>query len=104
MSIDLTDSHDYQSNFGCSVLLNKLNTWFAKQSLETAEKNGGGIISGVSVRNIKWDEENGKTIIETDELDDFEAKAIIAADGVNSEIAEITGIGKNFYHQNCIRG
>ena len=74
MSIDLTDSHDYESNFGCSVLLNKLNTWFAKQSLETAEKNGGGIISGVHVRNIKWDEENGKTIIETDELDDFEAK------------------------------
>ena len=104
LSIDLTDSHDYQSNFGCSVLLNKLNTWFAKQSLETAEKNGGGIISGVHVRNIKWDEENGKTIIETDELDDFEAKAIIAADGVNSEIAEITGVRKKFLPSELYQG
>ena len=104
LSIDLTDSHDYQSNFGCSVLLNKLNTWFAKQSLETAEKNGGGIINGVHVRNIKWDEENGKTIIETDELDDFEAKAIIAADGVNSEIAEITGARKKFSPSELYQG
>ncbi len=104
LSIDLTDSHDYQSNFGCSVLLNKLNTWFAKQSVETAEKNGGGIISGVHVRNIKWDEENGKTIIETDELDDFEAKAIIAADGVNSEIAEITGARKKFLPSELYQG
>ena len=104
LSIDLTDSHDYESNFGCSVLLNKLNTWFAKQSLETAEKNGGGIISGVHVRNIKWDEENGKTIIETDELDDFEAKAIIAADGVNSEIAEITGARKKFLPSELYQG
>ena len=96
LSIDLTDSHDYQSNFGCSVLLNKLNSWFAKQSLESAERNGGGIVSGVHVRNIRWDDEKGKTIIETDELDDFEAKAVIASDGVNSEIAEITGAREKF--------
>jgi electron transfer flavoprotein-quinone oxidoreductase len=96
LSIDLTDSHDYQSNFGCSVLLNKLNSWFAKQSLESAERNGGGIVSGVHVRNIRWDDEKGKTIIETDELDDFEAKAVIASDGVNSEIAEITGARQKF--------
>jgi len=96
LSIDLTDSHDYQSNFGCSVLLNKLNSWFAKQSLEAAERNGGGIVSGVHVRNIRWDDEKGKTIIETDELDEFEAKAVIASDGVNSEIAEITGARQKF--------
>jgi electron transfer flavoprotein-quinone oxidoreductase len=96
LSIDLTDSHEYQSNFGCSVLLNKLNSWFAKQSLEVAERNGGGIVNGVHVRNISWDEEKGKTIIQTDELDDFEAKAIIASDGVNSEVAEITGARKKF--------
>jgi len=96
LSIDLTDSHEYESNFGCSVLLNKLNSWFSKQSLETAEKNGGGIISGVHVRNIIWDDEKGKTIIQTDELDDFEAKAIIASDGVNSEIAEMTGAREKF--------
>ena len=104
LSIDLTDSHDYQSNFGCSVLLNKLNSWFAKQSLETAEKNGGGIISGVHVRNITWDNERGKTIIQTDELDDFEAKAVIASDGVNSEVAEITGARKKFLPPELYQG
>lgn len=96
LSIDLTDSHEYQSNFGCSVLLNKLNSWFAKQSLEIAERNGGGIVNGVHVRNISWDSEKGKTIIQTDELEDFEAKAVIASDGVNSEVAEITGARKKF--------
>ena len=104
LSIDLTDSHEYQSNFGCSVLLNKLNSWFAKQSLETAEKNGGGIVSGVHVRNITWDNERGKTIIQTDELDDFEAKAVIASDGVNSEVAEITGARKKFLPPELYQG
>ncbi len=104
LSIDLTDSHEYQSNFGCSVLLNKLNSWFAKQSLEAAERNGGGIINGVHVRNIIWDDEKGKTIIQTDELDDFEAKAIIASDGVNSEIAEITGAREKFSPSGLYQG
>jgi electron transfer flavoprotein-quinone oxidoreductase len=104
LSIDLTDSHEYQSNFGCSVLLNKLNNWFAKQSLEAAERNGGGIINGVHVRNIIWDDEKGKTIIQTDELDDFEAKAIIASDGVNSEIAEITRAREKFSPSGLYQG
>ena len=104
LSIDLTDSHEYQSNFGCSVLLNKLNSWFAKQSVEVAERNGGGIISGVHVRNISWDDERGKTIIQTDELDDFEAKAVIASDGVNSEVAEITGARKKFSPSELYQG
>jgi electron transfer flavoprotein-quinone oxidoreductase len=104
LSIDLSNSHEYQSNFGCSVLLNKLNSWFAKQSLEVAERNGGGIISGVHVRNISWDDERGKTIIQTDELDDFEAKAVIASDGVNSEVAEITGARKKFSPSELYQG
>ena len=39
---------------------------------------------------------NGTTIIQTDELDEFEVKAIIAADGVNSEVAEMVGARKKF--------
>ena len=93
-SMDLTEAHDYQSNFGCSVLMNKLNSWFAKQAIENAEKVGGGLIPGVHVKSISWNEQ--KTIIQTDELDEFEVKAIIAADGVNSEVADITGARKKF--------
>ena len=94
-SMDLTAAHDYQSNFGCTVLMNKLNFWFAKQATEASQKFGGGIIPGVHVKSITWND-NGRAIIHTDELDDFEVKAIIAADGVNSEIAEMVGARSKF--------
>ena len=93
-SMDLTEAHDYQANFGCSVLMNKLNSWFAKQAVESAEKFGGGIIPGVHVRSISWNDK--KAVIQTDELEEFEVRAIIAADGVNSEIAEMVGARSKF--------
>jgi electron transfer flavoprotein-quinone oxidoreductase len=101
-SIDLTSAHKYQANFGYSVLLNKLNSWFAKEAATSAQKQGGGIIPGVHVKSITW--HSDKTIVETDELDEFEAKAIIAADGVNSEIAEITGARNKFTVEELYQG
>ncbi|MDF3032896.1 MAG: fixC [Nitrososphaeraceae archaeon] len=101
-SIDLTAAHRYQANFGYSVLLNSLNPWFAKVASESAEKQGGGIIPGVHVRNIL--SEQGKTVIETDELKEFEVKAIIAADGVNSEIADLTGARQKFSPEELYQG
>jgi len=103
-SMDLTAAHDYQSNFGYSVLLNKLNSWFAKQAGESAEKLGGGIIPGVHVRSLSWNEQTGTIIIQTDELDEFEVKAVIAADGVNSEIAEMVGARKKFTTKQLYQG
>jgi len=103
-SMDLTAAHDYQTNFGCSVLLTKLNPWFAKQAEEAAAKLGGGIIPGVHVKSITWNEENGTSIIQTDELDEFEVKAIIAADGVNSEVAEMVGARKKFTTDQLYQG
>ncbi|TBR11582.1 MAG: electron transfer flavoprotein [Candidatus Nitrosotenuis sp.] len=102
-SMDLTAAHDYQANFGYSVLLNKLNSWFAKQAVETAQKFGGGIIPGVHVKSVKWNED-GTAIIQTDELDEFEVKAIIAAGGVNSEIAEMTGARPKFTPMQLYQG
>jgi electron transfer flavoprotein-quinone oxidoreductase len=101
-SIDLTGAHKYQANFGYSVLLNSLNSWFAHVANETAEKQGGGIVSGVHVKNITWHQ--GKTIIETDELKEFEVKAIIAADGVNSELADITSARQKFSPEELYQG
>ncbi|MCE9653199.1 MAG: NAD(P)/FAD-dependent oxidoreductase [Nitrosarchaeum sp.] len=102
-SMDLTTAHDYQSNFGCTVLMNKLNYWFAKQATETSQKFGGGIIPGVHVKSITWND-NGRAVIHTDELDDFEVKAIIAADGVNSEIAEMVGARSKFTPSQLYQG
>jgi len=103
-SMDLTAAHDYQSNFGYSVLMCKLNSWFAKQAEESAEKLGGGIIPGVHVKSISWNKQTGTTVLQTDELDEFEVKAVIAADGVNSEIAEIVGVRKKFTPEQLYQG
>ena len=103
-SMDLTAAHDYQANFGYSVLLNKLNSWFAKQAEESAQKLGGGIIPGVHVKSITWNKQTGTTIIQTDELDEFEVKAVIAADGVNSEVAEMVGARKKFTTEQLYQG
>src|SRR5919197_1342178 len=101
-SIDLTRAHEYQSNFGYSVLLNKLNSWFAKEAAESAEKQGGGIVTGVNVKSITWQKD--KTIVATNELEEFEVEAIIAADGVNSEVAEITGARHKFTTEELYQG
>ena len=102
-TMDLTAAHEYQANFGYSVLLNRLNGWFAKQAGESAERQGGGIVSGVHVRSLSWQDEK-KVIIETDELEPFEAKAVIAADGVNSEVAEMTGARAKFTPEQLYQG
>src|ERR671925_1301163 len=101
-TMNLTAAHEYQANFGYSVLLNRLNGWFAKRAGESAERQGGGIVSGVHVRSLQW--QNEKIVIETDELESFQAKAVIAADGVNSEIAEMTGARAKFTPEQLYQG
>ena len=102
-SLDLTPTHNYQTNFGYSVLLNKLLPWFAKEALSSAEKTGGGIVTGIHVRSIILKDEN-TIIIETDELEPFQVKAVIAADGVNSEVAQITGARPKFTQSDLYQG
>ncbi len=102
-SLDLTPTHNYQTNFGYSVLLNKLLPWFAKEALKSAEKTGGGIVTGIHVRSIMWEDEN-TIIIETDELEPFQVKAVIAADGVNSEMAQVTGARRKFTQSDLYQG
>ena len=102
-SLDLTKAHEYQSNYGCSVLLSNLNAWFAKEAALNAEPLGGGIVTGVHVRNIEWDTED-RVIVDTDELDSFRCKAVIAADGVNSEIATMTGAREKFGSSELYQG
>ncbi|GFN39261.1 MAG: flavin-dependent dehydrogenase [Marine Group I thaumarchaeote] len=103
-SMDLTAAHEYQSNFGYSVLMNKLNAWFAEQAVEGAQKHGGGIIPGVHVSSITWNDQKERTTIKTDELEEFEVKAIIAADGVNSEVAQMTEVRPKFSASQLYQG
>lgn len=93
-TVDLTPGHDYQTNFAYSVLMVRVNRWFAEQAEEAAQKMGGGIVSGVRVNNITWD--NGRTVVETDQLEPIQVDAVIAADGVNSEVALMIDARKKF--------
>lgn len=101
-SIDLTAAHMYESNFGYSVLLNKFISWLASQAGENAERQGGGIVTGVHVRDVSWD--GDRTVVETDELDPFDVKAVIAADGINSEIADLIGARAKFSPEEVYQG
>jgi electron transfer flavoprotein-quinone oxidoreductase len=101
-TVDLTEAHNYLTNFAYSVLMGKMNRWFAKQAEEEAARVGGGIVSGVHVSNISW--ENGKTVVEIDEIDPIEVNVIIAADGVNSETALITGARQKFEPDSLYQG
>ena len=93
-TIDMTSLHEYKTNFAYSVLLNRLTPWFAELASESAEKHGGGIITGVHVSDIQWID--NKTIVRTNELEEFAVRSIIAADGINSEIAQITSARDKF--------
>ena len=101
-SMDLTSLHEYKTNFAYSVLLNRLNPWLAERASESAEKQGGGIITGVHVSDIDWIE--NKTIVRTNELQEFQVKSIIAADGINSEVAELTAARDKFKPQEVYFG
>lgn len=103
-SIDLTPVHEYQGNYAYSVLLNRIIPWLAKEASDTSEKMGGGIISGVHVRSVRWGKENDDIVIETDELDAFRVKAVIAADGTNSELADVTGARNKFSSEQLYQG
>lgn len=103
-SIDLTPVHKYQINYAYSVLLSKLISWLAKEASEMSEKMGGGIISGVHVRSVGWEHNNNDIVIETDELGPFRVKAVIAADGTNSELAEITKARDKFNSEQLYQG
>ena len=50
----------------------------------------------MSSRFLGQQQQNDRVIVKTNELEEFEVKAIIAADGVNSEIAELTGARDKF--------
>ncbi len=101
-TIDLSEAHRYRTKFAYSILLARLNKWFAKMAEEEAFKQGGGIIPGVHVNDIRYND--GKSIIVTDEFEEFETNAIIAADGVNSEIALLTGVRKKFEPEALYQG
>ncbi|WP_440990063.1 FAD-dependent oxidoreductase [Haloarchaeobius baliensis] len=88
---DLTSLHENDTLWCDSVLRRKMDSWMAEQVHERCRETGGGLLTDVRVNGLL--RENGEIIgVTCDELDEIEADVVIAADGVNSELAREAGL------------
>ncbi|WP_435332690.1 FAD-dependent monooxygenase [Haloarchaeobius sp. TZWWS8] len=90
-SYDLTRLHENDTEWCDAVLRRKMDSWLAERVHEKCRETGGGLLTEVRVNGLL--RENGEIIgVTCDELDDIEADVVIAADGVNSELARDAGL------------
>lgn len=90
-SFDITDLHEHDTAWSDAVLRRKMDSWLAEQVHEKTSKTGGGLLTEVRVNGLL--RENGEIVgVTCDELDPIRADLIVAADGVNSELARDAGL------------
>ena len=90
-SYDLTDLHEHDTDWCDAVLRRKMDAWLEGQVHEKTSETGGGVLTDVRVNGLL--RQNGEVVgVTCDELDPITADVIIAADGVNSELARDAGL------------
>ena len=90
-SIDITQLHEHDTEWADAVLRRPMDSWLAEQVHEITRETGGGLLTGVRVNGLL--RENGEIVgVTCDELDPIRADFIVAADGVNSELARDAGL------------
>ncbi len=90
-SFDITRLHEHDTEWSDAVLRRKMDSWLAEQVHEMTHETGGGLLTGVRVNGLL--RERGKIVgVTCDELDPIKADFIVAADGVNSELARQAGL------------
>ncbi|WP_255149465.1 FAD-dependent monooxygenase [Halorarius halobius] len=90
-SFDITDLHEHDTEWSDAVLRRKMDSWLAREVHERCREAGGGLLTDVRVNGLL--RENGDIVgVTMDELDPIEAEVIVAADGVNSELARDAGL------------
>jgi electron transfer flavoprotein-quinone oxidoreductase len=90
-TLDLGGVHHHDTEWCDSVLRRKMDSWLAERVHEKTRETGGGLLTGVRVNGLL--RENGEIVgVTCDELDPITADVIIAADGVNSELARDAGL------------
>lgn len=88
---DLTPLHDHDTEWCDAVLRRPMDSWLAEQVHERTRETGGGLLDGVRVNGLL--REDGEIVgITCDEIEPITADVIIAADGVNSELARDAGL------------
>jgi electron transfer flavoprotein-quinone oxidoreductase len=90
-SFDLTGLHEADTEWSDAVLRRKMDSWLAERVHERTREAGGGLLTEVHVDGLL--EEDGEIVgVTCDELDPIRADLIVAADGVNSELARQAGL------------
>ncbi len=90
-TFDLGELHHYDTEWCDAVLRRKMDSWLAQRVHEKTRETGGGLLTEVRVNGLL--REGGQIVgVTLDELDPIKADIIIAADGVNSELARDAGL------------
>jgi electron transfer flavoprotein-quinone oxidoreductase len=90
-TVDLGGIHHQDTEWCDSVLRRRMDSWLAERVHEMTRETGGGLLTEVRVNGLL--REDGEVVgVTCDELDPIEADLIVAADGVNSELARDAGL------------
>jgi len=90
-TFDLGELHHHDTEWCDAVLRRKMDSWLAQRVHEKTRETGGGLLTEVRVNGLL--REGGQIVgVTLDELDPIKADIIIAADGVNSELARDAGL------------
>ena len=90
-SFDIGDLHHHDTAWADAVLRRKMDSWLAQQVHERTRETGGGLLTEVHVTGLL--RERGEIVgVTTEELNPIKADIVVAADGVNSELARNAGL------------
>ncbi|PSP55672.1 flavoprotein [Halobacteriales archaeon QS_1_67_19] len=90
-TFDITDLHEHDTEWSDAVLRREMDSWLADRVHEMARETGGGLLTDVRVNGLL--REDGEIVgVTCDELEPIRADVVIAADGVNSELARDAGL------------
>ncbi len=90
-TFDLHRIHNKGTDWCDAVLRRHMDSWLSERVHEMTRETGGGLLTDVRVNGLL--REGGQIVgVTCDELDPITADVIIAADGVNSELARDAGL------------
>jgi len=90
-TFDISDLHHHDTEWADAVLRRKMDSWLSERVHEKARETGGGLLTEVRVNGLL--REDGEIVgVTCDDIEPITGDVIIAADGVNSELARDAGL------------
>ncbi|MDS0284142.1 FAD-dependent monooxygenase [Haloarcula onubensis] len=90
-TFDIGELHHHDTAWADAVLRRPMDSWLAERVHERTRETGGGLLTEIHVTGLL--REDGEIVgVRTEELEPIEADLVVAADGVNSELARDAGL------------